>query len=301
MQSNRTDSPTISTRIHVYRYNLKDDEQKAEYKSLCRALRNKVALASDPHAMKYDHLRNPGRGGRMKCNSSPGSHYGLGSEDKGSIVELETSNLFENQWNTTDESGGRRVFDWYEGIIYNHAGNPNSWRVGHYLEITPEMVEIRQRVHKCGYCGSYADGPGFCEKCLGGPHLEPKDLGLLRLRPVADERKPREPLTDDERAEIMPRYTEAQLRGTGERSKAYAIKKRQEIVDKYEAETAHGLTERDGFLWLMDRSLSVENVIYYSHTGRFGFGWRTPVSDEVYAVLVEELCEFPYDYDIKRA
>ena len=296
MQSNRTDSPTISTRIHVYRYDLRDEEQKAEYKSLCRALRNKAAIAGDPHAMKYDHLRSAGRGREMHTNAEPGK----GRDTKGGIVELETRNLFDNQWNTTDGGPGR-VFDWYEGIIYGDSGKRSPRRVGHYLEITPEMVEIRQRVHKCGYCGSYSDVSGFCGKCLDGPHLEPKDLPLLRLRPVADTRSPREPLTVEERDTLMPLYQEAQLRGTSERSKAYAIKKRQQIVDKYEAEADSALTERDGLLWLMDHGLSVENVIFYSHTGRFGFGWRTPVSDEVHSVLVDELCEFPYDYDIKRA
>ena len=51
----------------------------------------------------------------------------------------------------------------------------------------------------------------------------------------------------------------------------------------------------------MDHGVSIDNCIYYSHTGRFGFGWREPVGQAVYSALVDVLCEFPFDYDIKKA
>lgn len=56
---------------------------------------------------------------------------------------------------------------------------------------------------------------------------------------------------------------------------------------------------RDGKLWLLDHGLSIENVIYYSHTNRFCFGWDLPVSPVVESTILDVISEFPYSYDIK--
>ena len=54
-------------------------------------------------------------------------------------------------------------------------------------------------------------------------------------------------------------------------------------------------------LWLLDHGVSVENVIFYDHTGRFCFGWKDRgVSPAVASALRDVLCEFPFDYDIQE-
>lgn len=64
-------------------------------------------------------------------------------------------------------------------------------------------------------------------------------------------------------------------------------------------DTRNATTERDGKLWIWDHGFSLDNVIYYSHTGRFCFGWRQPVSDSVASKLLDVMSEFPFPYTIK--
>lgn len=57
--------------------------------------------------------------------------------------------------------------------------------------------------------------------------------------------------------------------------------------------------ERDGVTWWMARDVSTENLIYYSHTDTFTFGWRHPVGPELLSRLLDLVSEFPYPYAIK--
>jgi hypothetical protein len=45
----------------------------------------------------------------------------------------------------------------------------------------------------------------------------------------------------------------------------------------------------------------IDNVIYYTHTGKFGFGWRTPLDAAEVSALLDIITEFPYLYEIKAA
>lgn len=51
-------------------------------------------------------------------------------------------------------------------------------------------------------------------------------------------------------------------------------------------------------IWLLDHGLPLDNVIYYSHTDKFGFGWRSPVSPEVKSKILDLMSEFPFNYEI---
>ncbi len=116
---------TIKTILHKYSFNTKNEEEYSKYLALCETLR-----------------ATPGRGPWMNATSLPGAKDN--SPEAGEI-ELETTYLFENQWNTPTH----RVFDWYEGINCQ----AKHLKFGHYLDITPEMVSIRQNTYKCGYTG----------------------------------------------------------------------------------------------------------------------------------------------------
>jgi hypothetical protein len=70
-----------------------------------------------------------------------------------------------------------------------------------------------------------------------------------------------------------------------------------EILEKYQKQTTNATNERDGMLWLWEHNVPLDNVIYYSHTGRFAFGWRSPLAPEVRSRLLEILSEFPGEYD----
>jgi hypothetical protein len=218
-------------------------------------------------------------------------------------VEVEVEFLFGNQWNTAD---GRRVFDWFE----EYAPHSDDIR-GHWVEITPEMAEARRQTVKCGYCCKlygpfHGEKPGaFCTACLDSEHLKPEDLRLLRLAPVAEEpggvRKEIPPLTDDERAALMPQYVERQTTGTDSRAKQRRDRQRADALAEFEKTVKDATAERDGMMWLWDHGVSLDNVIYYEHTGKFSFGWRSPVAAEVKSKLLDLLTEFPFPYEIKAA
>lgn len=249
----------------------------------------------------------------------PGRMHSWGSttgpENKNEVeeVEIEPKCLFDNQWNTTTD----RVFDWYQYYEVNGA----SLARGHWLELTDEMKAARMQTLKCGYCGKHygqdiaqlsfapihppAPASGFCDACLDSPYLKESELSLLRLRSLAEERDNRgrhvnrPPLTKAEREELLPRYIARQTTGTDSRAKAKRDKQRADVLKEYELDTAKATTERDGKLWLWDKGIDLDNVIFYSHTGRFSFGWRSPVSASVESKLLDILSEFPFSYEIK--
>ena len=184
------------------------------------------------------------------------------------MIELETKFLFDDQWNTAPNvcsASGLRVFDWAENIFPNaHV------KSGHWLEITPEMTAARANRIKCHYCGKQYEGPQaetFCGACLDSPYLQPNDFKLTRLAPI-DCNKFSE-LTADELAERMPLYKDAQLRGKTERAKRQHADKRAQLLTDRDKAIYKANRKYDGFTWLLDHSLNVENVIYYSHTDTF--------------------------------
>ncbi len=266
---------TLKTKLHFYQFDAKKDA--AAYAALHEKL-------SDGR-----HFFNANSDPENKGDDTPRV------ED----VELETEFLHSDQWNTQD---GRRVFDWYEGIIW--VGNrKGDYRAGHWLEITPEMREIRRNTHVCGYCGKYepaASGSVFHLSCLDSEDLEESNLHLVRMMPVDQHMPTRAPLSEAERAYLVPLFTKAQIEGSSERGTARIAKARQDIAHKAAQAIENATTERDGMLWLLDHGVNTDNVIYYSHTGRFCFGWRKPLSPGEYSALVEITTKFLFDYDIKQ-
>jgi hypothetical protein len=267
--------PTIKTKIHYYYLNTSDAAQAEEYKALC-------AMLSDGRHW-------------MNCWASR-EEYGKGPHNAVEDIELETDFLFSNQWNSTTS----RVFDWYEPIYQNRH-----IKSGHWLEITDEMRAIRSNTLVCGYCGkhwrhaSFSHHFLFCDACLDSPYLKESDLHLLRLLPVSLFRPKREPLTDAERTELLPKYIARQTTGRDSRAVLRRVKAREDAGAKYNKARATAEAEYKGMIWLLDHNVNIDNCLFYSHTGKFSFGWRSPVSAEVKSALLNILCEFPYPYEIK--
>lgn len=270
---------TLQTTLTSYRLNLDNPEDSRAYAEI------KAKLSADNRRKMHALHMPPAKGAR---------EYKHGIEEEDVTIELEY--IFDNQWNTTKE----RVFDWYEGIVPN-----KSIRLGHYLRITDEMHKVRAETHTCGYCGKHY-GPlhaplpadGFCAACLDSPYLEETELHLLRLLPLAGHQE-RAQLTEEEKAQLLPRYVERQTTGADSRAKAQRDKERADVIAKYENKTKDAQVERDGMLWLWDKGFPLSNVIYYSHSGYFGFGWRQPVGASVLSKLLDVISEFPFPYEIK--
>ena len=268
----------MQTTIHTYQYRIDNADEREAYNALKARLK-----ASGVHLMRSWT-------GKLKDSFEH-------AEWDGKTVTLDTKHLFSNQWNC-EEYG--RVFDWAE----DYQPHNKRLRRGHYLDITPEMREIRENTNVCGYCG-YKEraeaGAVFCHQCLDSEYLKSDDLHLLRMLPIAEHFPKRAPLTKTEKEHLLPLYKEAQLHGTTERGKVRIARKRAQIANDYHSRTKAARDAFEGFTWLMDNGLNTDNVIFYSHTGRFGFGWRKPLDGEVLSELLALITEFPFSYDIKCA
>lgn len=273
----------MKTTLHHYRFDVSKADQKAAYDELRENTLKKIGFpvwamdmragySSDPAAWKFmDKIR--------KCAGD---------------IDLETEHLFDNQWN----AAGLRLFNWAECKYLSR-----DIKEGYWLEQTDEMREILRNTHKCGYCGAQEPaqkGHVFCPHCLGSTHLTEGSLHLTRMQPV-DATGDRAKLAEAERAHLLPIYQEAQLRGQGARSIAAAKAAREKVESGYNAAIRKAEAEYQGLTWLLDQGLQVDNVIYYSHTGRFCFGWRQGLSESDESALLGVLSEFPFPYDIKCA
>lgn len=281
---------TLKTKITKYRFDMREPEQKREYEAL------RERLKDWPH-----------------CMTAFGAYYDTAERIGRREVELETKHLFDNQWNSAPIEGvsekGLRLFDWAEtphglGIV-NPRAAPAWERRGYYLDQTPEMREIRRNTARCGYCGKQepaAKGYVFCPHCIDSEYLEEKDLKLTRMRPCDAGFGYESPkLTQAERAHLLPLFKEAQLHSTTARGKKRIADQRASLSKSLASRTKHAQAEHDGMLWLLDHGLKIDNVIYYNHTGRFGFGWQKLISADVLSELLDVISEFRFPYDIKCA
>jgi hypothetical protein len=267
------------------------DTRNKDEREACEALRARLTST-------------PGRGhcmGPVWGDRAPGHMCGKEFAN-GTPVTLSTVHFFGNQWNTDDEHNAR-VFDWVEYCWHNNR----HLVTGHYLDITPEMRAIRDNTNACGYCAHRepaAKGSVFCPQCLGSEYLKESDLHLLRMRPVSFTGN-RAPLSDAERAHLVPLYHDAQ-RGKGdERARIARAKYRASLDARCDDAILKARTDRDVFAWLFDKGelpLSIlSNVIFYNHTGRACFGWRDKMSAADVSSVLEIISEFPWPYDIKCA
>ena len=273
----------MKTKIHTYSFDLAKVEDREPYHQLSARLSAEVTLGKRGHCLNviagYDkEARTWGEG--VKSAEASG-------------ITLETEHLFDNQWNSV-EAG--RVFDWYEGI--NHENR--LLKFGHWLEITPEMEAARRNTVACGYTGQQfpAEGaPAFnvTERGLASYGLKESELHLLRLLPIWPENKKRAPLTAEEREYLLPLYVKAREKVNA----AERAKQRAEVEAEYKRDSARAEMEYNGKTWLLDRGLSLENVIFYNHTERFSFGWRTPYGPTAAASIAEALHGFPFAFDIQ--
>lgn len=285
-----TTTKAIKTTIHAYKFDVSKPADAKAYAELCAKMQAQGTKCFESWGGKESHYQ-PRLDGRL--------------------LTLETSYVFDNQWNTGPVEGvsdtGLRVFDWAQD--YMPTGYNKKIKKGHYLDMTTEMVEVRQNRLKCGYCGKQYDKrdqptpPEFCPACRGSQYLKPEDLKLTRIEPVVrPDRQKFAPLTAEESAWLMPLYQAEQAGKGSER----AVKAREElgrkIQKKYKEKVEEASAEYTGMQWLFEHGCSLrlmENCIYYSHTQVFTFGWREKLKVGAdLDWLMENLSEFPGEYNI---
>jgi len=273
---------TIKTVLHAFTFNTKEPEDSAAWAEL------KAARKADGVKL-FDTLC-----GTMAQDNTSWKYRDAFRALDGQSVELETSHIFNDQWN----GASLRLHDFYSVSISDVRHRIS----GYWLEITPEMRDIRANTCACGYCGKQvqkAEAKPFCDKCIDSEYLKAEELHLLRMRPVCETGN-RAKLTQAESDYLLPIYRNAQIHGSTERGKARLANLRATLTANRDKAIHRANVEHDGQMWLCDHGIT-ESAIYYSHTGRFGFGWSRPVGKEVINELRAALAGFPFDYDIKEA
>jgi hypothetical protein len=281
-----TNTKTIKTTLHHYCFDINNKEGAAKWKQLKEDLQFMLPRQMHSHSGGYQPIT---------CNNS--------SED----IILETSCLFNNQWNeaATETRKGRRLFDWY--LEYRLTGK--HIKQGHWIEQNQEMQDIRDNTKKCGYCGNMTvEDLEFCPKCIGSEYLDKESLRLTRFRPISkrDSRYPE--LTEEELATLLPLYEVAQGLGKEKREEQALSKARIKVANLVpEAERkAAGLVikaqkETEAYTWLLDNKYrELNNVIYYDHKDTFSFGWSKPLSAQEKSRLETLLTEFPFDWEFSK-
>jgi hypothetical protein len=275
----------MKTKIRTYSFDLNKVGDREPYHQL------NARLSAEVKAGKRGHCLNT-----IATHDHEARVWGEGvkNAEASGVLTLETEHLFENQWNSA-EAG--RVFDWYEGINFNNR----LLKFGHYLEITPEMEAVRHNTVACGYTGHQFPAEGapvfnVTERGLASYGLKESELHMLRLLPIWPENQKRAPLTPEEREYLLPLYVKAREKVNA----AAREKQRAEVEAEYKRDSARAEMEYNGKIWLLDRGLSLENVIFYNHTERFSFGWRTPYGPTAALSIADALQGFPFAYDIQQ-
>lgn len=233
-----------------------------------------------------------------------GSHWTNDIGAERAEIWLETSHLFDNQWDVTVDSPSvpnRRVFD----FAFDYLPNNRYIKRGHWLEQTAAMRAIRSNTMACGYCGKQEPAQkayAFCPHCIGSEYTTEKDLHRTRMLQVGQSfGAQRAELSEAEKAHLLPLWKDAQINGNTERDKKRIAAKRESVARDYKNAIAKATIERDGLTWLMDRGANTENIIFYSPTGRWSWGWRTKVSASLLADVQKTLDGFPFPVDIITA
>jgi hypothetical protein len=289
---------TVNTILYAYTFETDKHVDREAYAALVKRLRAQGLRMFKSHGGAGD------------------THSAVGRKLDGQTIALETAHLYDNQWNSAPIPGineqGVRLFDWAENAIWLGNRENKTLKTGYYLEQTPGMIAARAERVACRYCGKQYQAPTaptFCTACRGSPYLTEKDLPLLRLVPVSTPFGTRiAPLTDEEREELMRSYTAEQITGRAARDAAEREAIRAKVAGKIAEATRKAdrlirsaRVEQHGLEWLLARDMYglIDNVIFYNHTGRFGFGWRKPLDKARTDALLDAISEFPYPYDIE--
>lgn len=287
---------TLRTILHTYAFDTDKPAEAAEWAKL------KAKLKSGPSCMES-------HGGPLHVQAAATLGAKHTSAAYESIpVELDTDFLSNNQWNATGPNGKScRVFDWALDSAYAFDPHGRSMRKqGHWLEQTPEVVAIRQDTFTCGYCGhkEHRDtAEAFCKKCTtkGSEYLKPDDLRLTRMLPVCDSfGAKRAPLTDAERAELMPLYVAAQLSRPDPGRSFADIAEGKALAHKAIARASMLL---NGWQYLEAHpEIPTRNLICYDHgaaVALFTWGWQGDgMALEVATELAARLKDFPASWEI---
>jgi hypothetical protein len=195
------------------------------------------------------------------------------------LYDIETRHLFDNQSTTAS----LRIFDFAD---YSRRPDTQHLRYGHYIENLDELNAARDLRHKCGWCGHQADAPTdeWCPKCRGSEYLTPFFYKLLKMQPVSDESaRDTQPPT-----EVLEDIVVKQAAMT----KLKIEKQIQTKFDLLDQKLKDAKLETKFLRECVDRGVGIsqlDNMIFYSHTQRFCFGWKRAIPEAEKASILEKI------------
>lgn len=246
----------------------------------------KIRIKENASKLYWGHINARGS---CYCPTNEERYFGEKLESiNGKTVDVETQYLFSDQYNigpvSPDDKNGLRIM----------------------AEYVDEVIDdIRDNVGQCPYCGHNTIGKteGFCDKCTDDSYLSAEDVvkGFTRIRPIGAKRESNEliPLTDDEKAKLLPIYVKRQTTGKNSRNAITLREKRKRLKDDCRKQVRLARMERDGMLWLMAKNINLDNCIFYNHTETFTFGWRKKLSSDVEQTLRTITVGFPFKLSFK--
>ena len=261
---------TITTKVHFYYCDIDKPEEAATYEEMMREIK---AIGYKPHTVNTE------------INRVKWDDVQVETVKRTEVVFLETKFIFDNQWNGSSESlKDYRFFDW---LVYEF---PNKKiKAGYWIEPTYETADIRGQF-QCRYCGhinGYDKGDGFHHKCLSSPYLKQSELYLPTFARIHSKwNKDPDWSEIDIPDEIKKEYLEKQKEmRRNEFQKQYA-----DFVKSTKKKIADKEKELKVWEFLSDHDfLDFKNLIYYSHSETFCFGWRETYSKEEGSALRDML------------
>jgi len=215
--------------------------------------------------------------------------------------ELDTSFLFNNQCN----AGSHRLFD-FSLYIFPYA----DIKSGYYIECNDQwhkLQELRNQRGKCGYCGKqymqWSQGD-YCQSCVGNEYLKVSELRLLEIRSILNDKC----ISQDIPKQLQEKYKTEQekTRIKIQKSRLNHAKTRldtkinsaQEKLNSVRYEKSIMLKIID-ILFEQDPDFDFDNIIYYSHTNTFCYGWRNSVTKNRGEQFIESLRHLNVELDWK--
>lgn len=212
-------------------------------------------------------------------------------------IEIDTENLFGNQFNTSSDSPtsrSRRLHFWVEGKVPN-----KNIRKGYYLEKNKELEDYIEEFYVCNFCGQgyhKSSVPKFCKSCMGSDFLSESDFSLLVPRKLGE---PIEQISEKTHEEIKEVRIDVLRNELPEKMEESKRERTQKCLDECKETIKKAEYKKDVMLWLIENNVKTSNCIVYDY-GNICFGWRSSIlgTDEE-PLLREQLKGFPYKYYIK--
>ena len=229
------------------------------------------------------------------------SHHSKGwLQDLPTKVVVDTDFLFNNQFNTVAENGvssGYRLHFWYEAMYPNKDIKEGYFVTGDI----DEMYDLLSRTYVNGYTGETVtiegnDTPPYCddsEKTLSSEHLEKSQLRQLMYSPLRGEK------------EIMGQQVLAKLEEQYKfyQTKANRLREQQRhkaAMDEHNKKQRQMVKEHEIRLEVVKARGNCKNLIYYSHTDTFCYGWNQHVTENQGEQFLKDVAHIDAKFEVNR-